>query len=279
MEHFHVIAGGNEKAAYPNVRRIGAADVFAALRQGLDDFWAKPSHNVFLCLIYPVAGIVIARWTSGANALPLLFPLMSGFALLGPFAALGLYEISRRRELGLDTSWQHALEVRHSPAVPAIFALGFMLVAIFVVWLLTAQTLYVSLFGPERPESLMAFVNEVVTTAAGWQLILYGNAIGFLFALAVLCTTVIAFPLLLDRDTGVAVAIHTSIKAVAVNPVEMVLWGLLVAVLLAAGFALLFVGLAIVIPVLGHATWHLYRKIVEPERVRATGAPADGQSA
>lgn len=265
MAHFHVIRGGREEAAFPRVRRIGMADVVAALRQGLDDFWDKPSHYVFLCLIYPVAGVVIARWTSGANVLQLLFPLMSGFALVGPFAALGLYEISRRRELGLDTSWSHALEVRNSPALPAILALGVLLVAVFVAWLLTAQALYVSLFGPDQPQSLTTFINQVLTTDAGWRLILYGNAIGFLYALVVLCTTVIAFPLLLDRDAGAGVAIYTSMKAVAVNPLEMVLWGLIVAVLLAIGFALFFAGLAVVIPVLGHATWHLYRKIVVPE--------------
>ncbi|MCJ9749882.1 DUF2189 domain-containing protein [Neorhizobium sp. BETTINA12A] len=265
MAHFHVIAGGARKMAYPTVRRINVADVFTSLRQGLDDFWTKPSHYVFLCLIYPMAGVILAYWTSGANALPLLFPLMSGFALIGPIAALGLYEISRRRELGLDTSWQHALEIRHSPAVPAILAIGVMLAVIFILWLLTAQSLYVSLFGPGRPESLMTFVNEVFSTSRGWQLILYGNAVGFLFALAVLCTTVIAFPLLLDRDTGAAAAVYTSMKAFAVNPMEFILWGLIVAVLLVVGFAMFFAGLAIVIPVLGHATWHLYRKVVEPE--------------
>ena len=269
MAHFHVITGANANAAYPNVRRIGAADVVAALRQGLADFWDKPSHYVFLCLIYPVAGLLIARWTSGANMLPLLFPLMSGFALLGPVAALGLYEISRRRELGLDTSWLHALAVWRSPAMPAILVISIMLVAIFVGWLFSARELYLSLFGPERPESLLSFFNEVFTTDRGWRLILYGNAVGFIFALVVLCTTVIAFPLLLDRDAGAAAAISTSMRAVVCTPVEMVLWGLIVTALLVAGFALFFAGLAIVIPVLGHATWHLYRKVVEPEPAAA----------
>ncbi len=267
MAHFHVIAGGRDNAVFPNVRRISVSDVFAALKEGLDDFWDKPSHYVFLCLIYPVAGIVLARWTSGANALPLVFPLMSGFALLGPFAAIGLYEISRRRELGMDTSWQHALEVRHSPAIPAILAVGALLVAIFVAWMYTAQALYIRLFGPEQPASLMTFISDVFTTSQGWQLMLYGNLIGFFFALIVLCTTVVAFPLLLDRDTGALAAVYTSLKAVVVNPIGMMLWGLIVAVLLAAGFAVFFAGLAIVIPVLGHATWHLYRKVVEPERL------------
>jgi uncharacterized membrane protein len=264
MAQFHVIAGANDTSAYPEVRKISVADVFAALRQGLDDFWEKPSHYVFLCLIYPVAGLVLARWSSGANALPILFPLMSGFALIGPFAALGLYEISRRRELGLDTSWQHALEVRRSPAMPSIFAVGILLFAIFIVWLLTAQALYVSLFGPAAPESISAFLNQVFNTSEGWRMIILGNAIGFVFSVVVLCTSVITFPLLLDRDVGALAAVVTSIKAVLANPIPMLLWGLIVAALLFVGFLTLFVGLAIFIPVLGHATWHLYRKVVAP---------------
>jgi uncharacterized membrane protein len=265
MGQFHVIAGGSKDAIYPIVRRIRLVDVGASLRQGLDDFWSKPSHYAFLCLIYPVAGVVLATWTAGTNLLPLLFPLMSGFALVGPVAAIGLYEISRRRELGLDTSWQYALEVRNSPALAAILALGVMLAVIFILWLMSAQFLYERLFGQEAPASLTSFLQEIFTTARGWQLIIYGNITGFLFALAVLCTTVVAFPLLLDRDVGAATAVYTSIKAVAVNPVEILLWGLIVAVLLLTGFVLLFAGLAIVLPVLGHATWHLYRRLVEPD--------------
>ncbi|UXN67653.1 DUF2189 domain-containing protein (plasmid) [Phyllobacterium sp. A18/5-2] len=273
MAQFHVIAGASETSVYPDVRRISVADVFAALREGLDDFWEKPSHYVFLCLIYPIAGLVLARWTSGANLLPLLFPLMSGFALIGPFAALGLYEISRRRELNLDTSWKHALEVRQSPAIPSIVAVGVMLFLFFIAWILTAQALYTNLFGPQAPESISAFMDQVFNTPEGQRMIILGNAIGFVFAVIVLCTTVIAFPLLLDRDVGALAAVVTSIKAVLVNPVEMALWGLIVAALLLVGFLTLFVGLAIFIPVLGHATWHLYRKVVVPLPREAANQP------
>ncbi|MEP7452147.1 DUF2189 domain-containing protein [Phyllobacterium sp. SB3] len=262
MANFHVIAGADAGVAHPDVRKITVGDVFTALRKGFDDFWEKPSHYVFLCLIYPVAGLVLMRWSSGANALPLIFPLMSGFALIGPLAAIGLYEISRRRERGMDTSWRHAREVIHSPAVPSILAVGAMLVAVFVAWLLIAQALYVNLFGETPPASIRVFMDQVFNTSEGWRMILLGNAIGFVFAVFVLCTTVIAFPFLLDRDGGAYAAIATSVRAVAKNPLPMIVWGLIVAAMLLVGFATLFVGLAIFIPVLGHATWHLYRAVV-----------------
>lgn len=263
MTSFHVIAGADETQEHIRVRKISVHDLIDALRRGIDDFMVKPSHLVFLCLIYPIVGVFLAAWTSGNNALPLLFPLVSGFALIGPFAAIGLYEISRRRELGLDTSWWHAFEIRHSPALPAIAAVGGMLFVIFLAWLLTAQAFYQNLFGRIAPESVWAFINEIYSTERGWTLIIVGHAIGFIFAVVVLCTTVIAFPLLLDRDVGAYEAIHASVRAVLANPIPMAVWGLMVTVGLMIGSLPLFAGLAIVLPVFGHATWHLYRKVIE----------------
>ncbi len=264
MAGFHVIAGSTETLVHPRVRKIGVADLLEALRNGFDDFWEKPSHYVFLCLIYPLVGVVLAAWTSGNNALPLLFPLMSGFALLGPLAALGLYEISRRREAGEDTSWWHALEVRQSPAIPSIIAVGLFLFAVFIAWLLAAEAIYQWCFGSSPPVSLGSFFSDVFTTSSGWTLIIVGNLIGFVFAVVVLATTVVAFPILLDRDIGAYDAMHTSVRAVLANPVPMAVWGLIVAALLVVGSIPLFAGLAVVIPILGHATWHLYRRVIEP---------------
>ncbi|EKF19233.1 DUF2189 domain-containing protein [Nitratireductor pacificus] len=262
MAGFHVMAGTEDTMALPTVRSITTSDVIDALGRGLDDFWQKPSHYAFLCIIYPLVGVVLIYWASGANALPLLFPLASGFALLGPFAAIGLYEISRRREQGLDTSWRHAFEVLKSPAIPSIMAVGGMLFIIFVAWLLVAQGLYVRLFGPEAPVSASAFFERVFTTPEGSMLMVLGNGIGLIFALAVLITTSIAFPMLVDRDCGAVAAVLTSIRAAGRNPLPMLLWGIVVAGALIVGSLPLFAGLAVVMPILGHATWHLYRKLV-----------------
>ncbi len=265
MAYSHVIAGEGFHQARPQIRKIGLSDLKDALARGLDDFRAMPSHAVFLCLIYPVVGFMLARWVLGANVLPLLFPLAAGFALLGPLAALGLYEMSRRREQGLDVSWHHALDVFRSPSLGAIIALGLLLVAIFLTWLAVAQSIYVATFGYAPAASMPDFARQVATSPEGWTLAIVGNAVGFLFAVLVLTLTVVSFPLLLDRDVGVAVAVLTSARAVMANPVTMACWGFIVAALLLVGSIPFFFGLAVVVPILGHATWHLYRKVIEPD--------------
>lgn len=269
MASFHVMAGASHGYNRVAVRKISFSDVLVSLRQGAEDFWEKPSHYVFMCVFYPIIGVFLMTWTSGNNALPLLFPLASGFALLGPLTALGLYEISRRRELGIDSSWRHAFDVRRSPALPSIAAVGIWLFILFVTWLLSAKTLYISLFGPEAPASIGGFLQEVFHTQRGHELMLWGNLIGLGFAIVALATTVVAFPLLLDRDVGVVAAIETSVRTVMVNPLQMLFWGLIVAVLLVIGSIPIFAGLVVVLPILGHATWHLYRKVIEPAKTNA----------
>ncbi len=246
----------------PAVRSIGMADLKEALIRGVDDFRAMPSHAIFLCLIYPLVGFFLGGLTLGYNVLPLFYPLAAGFALVGPFAAIGLYELSRRREQGLDAFWTDAFGIVHSPSFGAIAALGLTLMAIFVAWVASAQALYQSLFGLHAPQSTMLFLREVLTTPAGWWLIVLGNFIGFLFALLVLTISVVSFPLLLDRQVGAVEAVLTSVRAVLLNPRTMAMWGLIVAGLLLIGSLPFFLGLAVVMPVLGHSTWHLYRRVV-----------------
>ncbi|MET3901323.1 putative membrane protein [Devosia sp. UYZn731] len=265
MANFHVIGGTTERLAHPTINKIHTADLIDSLRLGMADFWEKPSHMVLLALIYPAVAIVLTVWASGYYTWPLLYPLLGGFALIGPFAAIGLYEISRRREQGLDTSWQHAFRVLRSPAIGSIFAVGVLLFVVFTLWLTAAQALYENLFGAAPPMTIDVMVQQILSTPQGWTLIIVGNLIGLAFAIVTLCTTVVAFPLMLDRDVGAAAAVETSFRAVIKNPLPMALWGLIVAVGLVLGSIPLFVGLAVVIPIFGHATWHLYRKLIEPE--------------
>ena len=246
------------------VRKVRLSDLLDALRLGWEDFKAIPTHAVVLCVIYPVIGFVLFRLVLGYSVLPLLFPLAAGFTLIGPFAALGLYELSRRRERGEEATAWHAVHVLSAPSFGAILGLGTFLFALFVTWIATADGIYIATFGYTPAASIPDFARRVLTTPEGWSLIIIGCGVGFLFAVVALCVSVVSFPLMLDRHATAIDAIRTSWQAVMQNPFTMAAWGLIVAVLLAVGSLPFFVGLAVILPVLGHATWHLYRKVVEP---------------
>jgi uncharacterized membrane protein len=249
----------------PVVRTLTMSDLGTALRKGLDDFKAVPSHAVMLCLIYPVLGIFIARLVLGHSVMPLLFPLAAGFALIGPFAAVGLYELSRHRELNDEVGAWQAFEVLRSPSFPSMLGLGVMLFALFVAWIMTAQEIYEMTFGYAPAATIPDFLRRVLTTPEGWALIIVGCGVGFVFALAALCITVVSFPIMLDRHASVMEAVVTSLRVALANPLVIATWGLIVAGLLVIGTIPLFLGLAVVVPILGHATWHLYRLAVEPD--------------
>ena len=246
----------------PAVRRITNGDVWQSLRQGFSDFEAYRSDVIFLCATYALVGLVMARIAFGAALLPLLFPLASGFAIVGPLAAVGLYEMSRMREKGADVGWANVFDVLKAPAIAGIAALGMILIAVFLLWLAAAWVIFDNTLGPALPASTAAFLHDVFLTGPGQTMIVVGMGVGFVFALLAMMLSVASFPLLVDRDVGLDTAIKTSFRAVLANPGPMALWGFVVAVTLLAGTALVFVGLVVAVPVLGHATWHLYRKLV-----------------
>jgi len=249
-------------APLPAIRHIDVSDLREALKEGINDFSAYRTDVVFLCVIYPIVGMVLARLAFGHDLLPLLFPLASGFALIGPFAAIGLYEMSRRRELGHNAKWSDAFAMIREPSFGGIALLGLGLVAIFLLWLATASAIYDITLGPAPPTSASQFIRDIFTTSAGWAMIGIGIGVGFLFAVSALTISIVSFPLMLDRDAGFDTAVWTSIRAVAANPGPMALWGLIVAAGLVIGSIPLFVGLVVVMPVFGHATWHLYRRLI-----------------
>ncbi len=254
-------APADTASSLPGIRHLRFADIAEALAKGRDDFLAKPSHMVFLSIIYPLVALIASRLTFGYQIVPLLFPLCAGFSLVGPIAAVGLYEISRRREQGETPSWYHALNVVRAPGIGALLVIAGMLAAIFVLWLLAAHLIYTATLGGP-PASVGAFLGALLTEPAGWTLIVVGNLVGLVFAAVVLTLTVVSVPLILHRNVGAGTAIRTSVRAVRSNPVVMAAWGLSVAGLLILGAIPGFVGLAITVPILGHATWHLYRRTV-----------------
>jgi uncharacterized membrane protein len=250
------------RAPRPEVQTITSADLGDALEQGFQDYMACRTDVIFLCVIYPLIGLALGRLVVGQGLFHLLFPVASGFALVGPFVGLGLYEMSRRREQGDPVTWATAFRVLGSRSAGAIAMLGLLLLAIFLLWLFAAQAIYDLTVGTLHPASIDAFITDVLTTGVGWVLIGTGVGVGFLFALVVFAISVVSFPLLLDRDDlGLDVAIGTSIRAVTRNPGPMALWALTIVGGLVIGSIPFFIGLAIVIPILGHTSWHLYRRL------------------
>jgi uncharacterized membrane protein len=248
--------------AAPAVRRIGTQDLWEALRKGMGDVGTFRDDILFIGLIYPLAGLLLARLTFSLDLLPLLFPLASGFALIGPFAAVGLYELSRRREQGDHVTWLDAFGVFRSPAIGSILGLGAILLTLFLVWLAAAYEIYLATLGSAPPQTIAAFERSIFTTGGGWTMIAAGFGVGFLFAVFAFAISVVSFPLLLDRDVGMMTAVRTSLSAVRANLGVMTLWGVIVAAALVLGSLPALVGLIFVVPWLGHASWHLYRRLV-----------------
>ena len=253
------------RSTQPIVHKIGMADLRDAFAKGIADFIAMPTYMIFVCIIYPIVAFVVARIAAGYDVLPLVFPFLAGYTLIGPLFATGLYELSRRREKGLDISRVHAFDVLRFPSIRSIAALGVVLMGIYFAWLFAALAIYKVYFGTAVPTSIAEFASQVLTTPSGWALIVVGCGAGLLFAVVVFTLSVVSFPLLLDRDIGVMTAVGTSVRAVLANPFTMAMWGFIVAGVLLIGSLPFFFGLAAALPVLGHATWHLYRKVVEPD--------------
>lgn len=240
-------------------KRIGLKDLGRALRLGWADFKTAPTHYYFLALIYPVLMAVGVVAALDDSLVPLVFPILSGAALLGPLTAIVLYEMSRQREEGRSVAWWQALRLLVSRAAPAIALLCAGLVGLFLLWLWVGLLLYRWLVGTVPDPAFFAFLGTLLSTGSGWSLILIGNAVGGAFALLVLACFLVSFQSVVDRNCGALSAVATSLQVFVANPLTAIAWGAVVVLLLAATGVTLFVGLAVVLPLLGHASWHLYR--------------------
>lgn len=257
----------------PVVRTITFSDITESLSAGLRDFQAAPAYGLFFGLIYAAAGILLMLSISALKMTYLAYPLGAGFALIGPLVAVGLYEVSRRRELGLPLSWGAVLKTSLTQARGEIGWMSFVVLFVLIIWLYQVRLLLALFLGFEPISTLRDFLTVVLTTPQGWMFLAVGHVIGAILSLVLFSLTVVSFPLLLDRPVDFITAMITSVRAVALNPRPMVLWALTIVILLVTASLPMFLGLIVVLPVLGHATWHLYRRLVAPaEGIEAAGA-------
>lgn len=249
-------------AEIPEIRDISAGDLDWALREGWRDFKEKRGDLLVIGLLYPIICFIAAAVTFNQPLLPLFFPLVAGLSIAGPAAASGFYELARRRELGIDASWWHFLDPLNGRSRLPLALLTIGLAALFVGWLIVASLIYAATLGADAPISLGDMLGRLFTTSAGWQLIIFGNIAGLLFAAATLVVAVVSFPMVVDKPVDAGFAVRTSLAAVRKNPVAILSWGLRVAGLLVLGTIPFAIGLAVILPWLGYATWHLYTRLV-----------------
>jgi uncharacterized membrane protein len=245
------------------VRTITEADLRQSLRDGYADFMEKRGDLIFVGLLYPLIGICAAIAATGGSILPLLFPMLAGLSLLGPLVSTGFYQLAKRREAGIESSWWHFFDVINSPSREAILLVGIMLMAIFGAWLVSAGIIYALFFGTEPPATVGVLMTQAFTTSQGWAMILIGNTVGAMFAVIVLATSVVSLPMLIDKRIDAATAVRTSLKAFNANRAVLLRWGIRVGLLLVLGALPIFLGLAFVLPTLGYATWHLYTRLID----------------
>lgn len=247
----------------PAVRRIGAHDLRWSLAEGWRDFRRMRGDLILVGFLYPLVGLFAAVFALDAKLLPMLFPVVAGLTILGPAVSAGFYELARRQEAGEDAGWTHFLDPLRGRSRLPILALTGMMMGVFLAWLGAAWAIYNATLGLAPPATLGAFVTQLFTTPAGWAMIVVGNLIGGLFAVVTLMISAISFPMVVDKPMGATAAVMTSIAAFRENPGPMLGWGARIAALLVLGSLPLFIGLAVVLPVVGFATWHLYTRVVE----------------
>lgn len=245
-----------------HIRKIDLADLRLVLAQGWEDFMSKRGDLVFVGIIYPAVVLLGVLYAFQISIVPLIFPLLAGSILLGPAAASGFYELARRRELGLDARWRHFLDVLRGPVAPSLIALTSLTAFLFMLWIGAAWIIYSLTLGPSNPPTMGALLHAAFTTPEGWAMIIIGNLVGLGFAILALAVSVVSFPMLVDKRVAWEVAMRTSVRVAYANPVTVAAWGLIVVGLLILGALPALVGLAVVLPVLGYATWHLYTRAV-----------------
>lgn len=248
----------------PAVNRIGIGDIFEVLSKGLSDFARAPLFGLFFGGVYALGGIVIALSLTVWDIPWMIYPVAIGFPLVGPFIAVGLYEVSRRLQAGKPLNWSDILGVVWLQRQRELAWMAFVMLFVFWVWMYQVRLLVAIILSRSSFSTLDRFIEVVFTTPQGWTFLAVGHVVGAALALVLFSLTVVSIPLLLDRESDFVTAMITSVKTVSTNPVPMLAWGVFVTFAVIVSSIPVFLGLIVTLPVLGHATWHLYRKVVAP---------------
>jgi len=262
-----------EKTSWPVINTITPSDVLDALDAGIRDFRSAPKYGLFFGAFYALAGWLLVSLVFYLEHPYLAYPLATGFALFAPFAATGLYDVSRRLERGEPLSWSAVLSSVQAVSGKELAWMAVVTVFTVIIWLDIAAFLFFAFmgFGGGTSDNL---INEILTTPRGWVFLAIGNAVGAILAGIVFSYSVVSFPMLYDRDVDFVTAMVTSVKSVLKNPRAMLIWAIIIAVQLVISLVSLFAGLIIALPILGHTTWHIYRKVVGPAGATDSAAKA-----
>ena len=255
----------SRKERHP-VNAITASDVLFSLRDGLRDFQKAPTYGLFFGLVYAGFGWLLIYLMVGLDFGSYVYPMVTGFALVAPFAAAGLYEISRLLEQGQPLSWGAIFGCIFGRGGRAVGIMAMVTTFSYIIWLDIAAALYVMFFSM-KPLRFGALLEAILTTPKGFAFFVVGNSIGAVLAGIVFSIMVVSLPMVFDRDVDFVTAMITSVKSVLKNPRPMLLWCVIIGVLTILSLVSVFVGLLVSLPILGHATWHLYRRVVAPEQV------------
>ena len=248
----------------PKVNALTAADLRACLAQGISDFARAPLYGLFFGAVFTIIGMVIVLALTSWGTPWMIYPFAIGFPLVGPFAAAGLYEVSRRLENGSPLGWSQVLSAVWAQRRRELSWMAFVMLFVFWMWMYQVRLLLALILGRMSFSTLEKFLTVVFTTEQGWTFLAVGHLVGGALSLVLFSITVISIPLLMDREVDIITAMITSVKAVLASPLPMLLWGVAVTLAVLIACAPFFLGLLVVLPVLGHATWHIYRRAVQP---------------
>ena len=248
----------------PTVRSVSFQDLRDVLQLGWQDFRRAPGYGLFFGSFFAFGGMILWLLLSRWDMPWLMLPLAMGFPLIGPFVAAGLYEVSRQLARGEKLRAGHVLGVMFAQRKRELGWMAFVTLFIFWVWVYQVRLLLAVIMGRMSFSTMPQFMELVFSTSEGWTFLLIGTCVGAALSLVLFASTVASIPLLLDRERDFITALITSWQVVLRNPGPMLAWGVMVTALVMIGIGTFFLGLIVVLPVLGHATWHLYERTVAP---------------